>query len=161
MIAAIALAALPAQQAAHPHAMPGEEAVDPYTASAANVGARAFTGDRMANAFHGKSGIKRIVDGLVARAYADAVIGSIFEGQDRVRLTRTLHEQFCFILNAGCVYTGRAMKSSHKDLGIQHADMNRLVELLQDAMREEGVAFAAQNRFLSKLAPMRGDIVER
>lgn len=39
--------------------------------------------------------------------------------------------------------------------------MNRMVEHLQAAMRAEGVPFAAQNRFLAKLAPMRGDVVER
>ena len=160
MLFLLAAAALAVQHTA-PHAMPGEEAVDPYAVTDTNVGARAFAGDGMAKAFHGQPGIRRIVEGLVARAYADTVIGPIFQGQDRVRLTRTLNEQFCAILNAGCAYSGRDMKSSHKDLGIQHAGMNRLVELLQQAMREEKVAFAAQNRFLSKLAPMRGHVVGR
>jgi len=54
---------------------------------------------------------------------------------------------------------GRDMKTVHKDMGVQQADMNRLVELLQQSMRDEHVAFAAQNKFLSKLAPMRRDVV--
>ena len=41
------------------------------------------------------------------------------------------------------------------------ADMGALVEILQQAMSAEGVAFPAQNRFLAKLAPMRRDIVTR
>lgn len=157
---ALALALSAVQQAA-PHAMPGEDAVDPYTVNAAHAGARSFTGDAMARAFGGRAGIDRIVDRFVAANYADPVIGEIFQGQDRVRLTRTLKEQFCQILNAGCTYTGRDMKSSHTDLGIQQADMNRLVENLQAAMRAENVPFAAQNRFLAKLAPMRRDVVTR
>ena len=157
---ALALAFSPIQQAT-PNALPGEEAVDPYTADPANAGARSFAGDAMAKAFGGRDGIARIVDRFVAANYADSVIGEIFEGQDRVRLTRTLNEQFCQILNAGCTYTGRDMKSSHTDLGIQQADMNRLVENLQAAMKAEGVSFAAQNRFLAKLAPMRKDVVNR
>ena len=72
-----------------------------------------------------------------------------------------MFEQFCFILNAGCTYSGRDMASAHKDLGVQKADMNRLVETLQRAMSEEGVSFQAQNRFLSKLAPMRDDVIEK
>jgi hemoglobin len=146
---------------AMPNAMPGEDVVDPYTVDAANAGAGAFAGDSMAKAFHGRDGIARIVKRMIAISVNDPKIGEIFKGQDLVRLNRTLNEQFCQILNAGCAYTGRDMKSSHQDLGIQHADMNRLVENLQAAMREEGVAFAAQNRFLSKLAPMRADVVTR
>ena len=55
----------------------------------------------------------------------------------------------------------RDMAASHKDLGIRMRDMNALVENLQTAMREEKIAFAAQNRFLSKLAPMSGDVIRR
>lgn len=148
-------------QAPLPHAMPGEEAIDAYEVSPRNAGATPFEGDGMARAFNGQDGIRRIVDRLVADSFDDPVIGEIFKSHDRVRLTRTLFEQFCFILNAGCSYSGRDMKSSHKDLGVAQRDMNRLVEILQRAMAAERVGFQAQNRFLSKLAPMRGDVVER
>jgi len=151
----------PTQAAAPVYAQPGEEAVAPYQASPANAGAKPFTGESMARAFHGQDGIRRIVDRFVALNFADPHVGEIFMNQDKVRLKRTLFEQFCFILNAGCNYTGRDMKSAHKDMGVQQADMNRLVENLQKAMKDEGVLFAAQNRFLAKLAPMRRDVVDR
>ncbi|SFP78048.1 group I truncated hemoglobin [Sphingomonas rubra] len=163
----LSLAALlmgPALQAATPpapHAMPGEEAVDPYRVDPANVGAAPFTGDGMARAFGGQHGIRRIVDRFVRSNFADPRIGEIFANQDQVRLKRTLFEQFCYILAAGCTYTGRDMRSAHKNMGVQQGDMNRLVENLQRAMTAEKVPFAAQNRFLAKLAPMRGHIVER
>ncbi len=144
-----------------PYAVPGETAVTPYAADDAHAAARPFAGDAMARAFKGQQGIRRIVDRLVDKGHDDPVIGEIFVSHDMVRLKRTLFEQFCYILNAGCSYSGRDMKASHKDLGIQHADMNRLVELLQVVMTEEGVSFPAQNRLLSRLAPMRHDIVER
>ncbi|CAH0355603.1 hypothetical protein BH11PSE5_BH11PSE5_04950 [soil metagenome] len=146
---------------ARPYAVPGEEAVDPYTVEDVNVGAKPFDGDGMAEAFHGQEGIRRIVDRMVTLSYGDSEIGEIFKGHDKVRLKRTLFEQFCYILNASCIYTGRDMVRSHKDLGVHRKDMNRLVELLQQAMREEGVDFQAQNRLLSKLAPMHHDIVGR
>ena len=144
-----------------PYALPGEAAVDPYVADNRQAGAVPFTGDGMAKAFGGQDGIRRIVDRFVAINFADPVIGEIFANHDKVRLKRTLFEQFCFILNAGCTYSGRDMASAHKDLGVQKADMNRLVETLQRAMSEEGVSFQAQNRFLSKLAPMRDDVIEK
>ena len=144
-----------------PYALPGEAAVDPYVADNRHAGAVPFTGDGMAKAFGGQDGIRRIVDRFVAINFADPVIGEIFANHDKVRLKRTLFEQFCFILNAGCTYSGRDMASAHKDLGVQKADMNRLVETFQRAMSEEGVSFQAQNRFLSKLAPMRDDVIEK
>lgn len=157
---ALLLLAAP-QQTPAPNQMPGEEAVDPYTVKPANAGATPFTGDGMARAFHGQDGIRRIVDRFVASNFADPRIGEIFINQDKVRLKRTLFEQFCYILNAGCSYTGRDMKTAHKNMGVQQGDMNRLVENLQAAMQVEGIAFSAQNRFLAKLAPMRRDVVER
>lgn len=78
-----------------------------------------------------------------------------------VRLKRTLSEQFCYLLGAGCDYTGRDMRSTHADMGVTKADMNALVENLQAAMREAGVPFPAQNRLLAKLAPMSGEVVTR
>jgi hemoglobin len=140
-------------------AAPAEEPVEPYAQNNANAGAVPFVGDGMARAFHGRPGIRRVVDGALSRYFTDPVTGAIFVGHDRVRLQRVLFEQFCYILNAGCTYTGRDMKSAHKDMGVQQADMNRLVELLQQSMHDERVGFAAQNKFLSKLAPMRRDVV--
>jgi hemoglobin len=161
LLALLLEGASPAAPPAPPYAVPGEDSVDRYMVSARNIGAGPFTGDSMARTFKGQAGIRRIVDRMVADAYKDRVIGEIFQGHDKVRLTRTLFEHFCAILNAGCTYSGRDMAASHKDLGVQQADMNRLVEILQRAMKAEGVPFAAQNRFLSKLVPMRKDVVAR
>lgn len=140
---------------------PGEDPVDPYPQSNANAGARPFTGTAMLHAFHGRPGIDRIVDDLVTRSVVDKRITDIFKGQDEVRLRRLLKEQFCYILNGGCAYSGRAMRAGHKDLGLQTADVAALIENLQAAMHKERVPFFAQNRFLAKLAPMKRDVVER
>ena len=139
----------------------GELPVDPYTQDNRNAGATPFAGTGMAEAFGGKDGIRRIAERTVDLSEADPRIAAIFKAHDMARLKRTLFEQFCFILNAGCDYSGRDMASSHKDMGARMRDLNALVENLQRAMREEGVAFAAQNRFLSKLAPMSDDVVTR
>ena len=144
-----------------PQAAAQEQPVEPYKVDPANAGAVPFAGDGMARAFGGQDGIRRIVDRFVTANFADERIGEIFMNQDQVRLRRVLFEQFCYLLNAGCTYTGRDMRSAHKDMGVQQGDMNRLVENLQAAMRAERVPFAAQNRFLAKLAPMRRAVVER
>ena len=125
----------------------GEFPVDPYTQDNMNAGARPFPGDAMAGAHPITLVLARIED--------------IFRGQDLVRLRRTLFEQFCYILNAGCDYSGRDMRTAHENLGTQMADLNALVENLQVAMDAENIPFALQNRFLAKLVPMRDDVVDR
>lgn len=160
LAAAAAAFALPAvaQDPAH---RPGEEAVDPYTVAEANAGVAPFEGTQMLEAFHGREGSDRIVDGMLDRSVADPRTAGVFAATDMVRLRRTLKEQFCYILNGGCTYTGRSMQDAHDDIGLQPADMGALVEHLQDAMDAEGVPFRTQNRFLAKLAPMRRDVVTR
>lgn len=138
---------------------PGEEPVDPYKQNNANAGATPFKGVGMLKAFHGRAGIGRMTDDFVDRLVSDNRIADIFKGHDIVRLRRTLKEQFCYILNGGCSYTGRNMRDSHKDLGVQTADMGALVEDLQAALRKEHIAFRAQDRFIAKLAPIKRDAV--
>lgn len=140
---------------------PGEEAVDPYDISNANAGATPFAGTDMLQAFNERDGIGRVVDDLVDHLHKDARTADVFRAIDLVRLRRTLKEQFCYILNGGCDYTGRDMASLHRDHGVTTAEFNALVELLQEAMDREGVAFGAQNRLVGKLAPMKRDVVVR
>ena len=139
----------------------GELPVDPYEQSNANAGAAPYDSAGLVAAFGGREGIARIAARTVDLSEADPRIADIFAAHDMVRLKRTLGEQFCYLLGAGCDYTGRDMKTSHTDMGVTKADMNALVENLQTAMSEAKVPFAAQNRLLAKLAPMSKDVVER
>ncbi|WBY16496.1 group 1 truncated hemoglobin [Erythrobacteraceae bacterium WH01K] len=139
----------------------GELPVDPYVQSNDNAGADPFGGSSMAETFGGQDGIRAITNRLIDLNLDDPRISDIFVGHDMVRLRRTLFEQFCYILAAGCDYTGRDMRASHDAMGVQRKDMNALVENLQQAMREQDIPFAAQNRLLAKLAPMSRDVIER
>lgn len=139
----------------------GEFPVDPYVVSNANAGADPYQGARLVEAFGGREGIRRIAERTVELSEADPRIAAIFASHDMVRLRRTLGEQFCYLLGAGCDYTGRDMRTSHAEMGVTKADLNALVENLQAAMREARVPFSAQNRLLAKLAPMSRDVVTR
>lgn len=139
----------------------GELPVDPYEQSNANAGAAPYDSAALVRDFGGRDGIARIAARTVELSEADPRIAAIFAGHDMVRLKRTLSEQFCYLLGAGCDYTGRDMRTAHTGMGVTSANLNALVENLQAAMREAGVPFAAQNRLLAKLAPMAGKVVER
>jgi len=139
----------------------GELPVKPYAQADANAGAVPFSGDAMARAFGGQPGLHRLVDRSVQLYDADPAIKGIFAATDHVRLRRLLFEQFCHILNAGCHYSGRTMREAHSQLGLRSRELNALVVDLQRAMTESQIPFAAQNRFLAKLAPMKHDVVTR
>jgi hemoglobin len=138
-----------------------ERPVAPYEMSDANAGATPLPDAAVFEAMHGRDGVQRIVDDLVARSVADPRIAGIFVNQDLERLRRTLGEQICYIAGGPCRYSGRTMAAAHADMGIRTYDFNALVEHLRDAMDREGVPFALQNRLVAKLAPMRREIVAR
>lgn len=111
--------------------------------------------------FGGEAGLTRLMDTFMAGLLADEKMGPFFANSDQVRVKRQLVEQFCVILGGDCTYTGRDMKSSHAGLGIDRADFNRLVEVLQVAMDQHDVPFSAQNKLLAKLAPMHREVVTK
>jgi hemoglobin len=109
--------------------------------------------------FGGEAGLTALMETFMAGLLADERMRPFFAQSDQVRVKRQLVEQFCAILGGGCAYSGRDMKSAHAGLGIDRADFNRLVEVLQVAMDAHDVPFRAQNRLLAKLAPMHREMV--
>jgi hemoglobin len=126
-----------------------------------HAGAAPLPNDAVFKAFHGQEGVDRVVDTLIDKAVSDPRIADIFKGQDLPHLRAMLKEQFCYLLDGPCTYTGKDMKEAHKDLGLQMSDFNALAEDLQFAMDKEGVPFRAQNKLLAKLAPMERVVVVR
>lgn len=102
-----------------------------------------------------------VVDEMLDDSAKDPRAADIFRAADMDRLRRTLKEQFVYLLGAPVDYSGRDMKSAHKDQGLQRRDFHVLVECLQVAMEHERVRFRAQKKLLAKLAPLERDVVVR
>ncbi|GAB2501124.1 group I truncated hemoglobin [Arenimonas alkanexedens] len=109
--------------------------------------------------FGGEAGLTALMETFMAGLLADPRTGPFFANSDQVRVKRQLTEQFCVILGGDCSYTGRDMRSSHRDMQVGRGEFNALVEVLQVAMNQHDVPFAAQNKLLAKLAPMHREIV--
>ncbi|MCE5364888.1 group I truncated hemoglobin [Pseudomonas anguilliseptica] len=107
------------------------------------------------------AGITRIVEGMLLNVAGDPRIVRHFENIDIERLRDKLVEHFCVDAGGPCTYTGDSLEESHKGLGLTPSDFNALVENLQKAMTAEGVAITAQNRLLARLAPQRGQVLDR
>lgn len=117
-----------------------------------------YASDSLYVALGQHDGIASIVKSLLIRVHADPRTREYFDGVSDKRLQDKLSEQFCQLADGPCTYTGHTMKEAHGGLHINRAAFNALVEDLQDAMDENGVAPSAQNRLLAKLAPMVKDV---
>ncbi|XXD92193.1 group 1 truncated hemoglobin [Pseudomonas sp. Z4-7] len=108
-----------------------------------------------------QAGITRIVEGMLLNIARDERIVERFRKIDIERLRDKLIEQFCLETGGPCTYTGDSMAESHKGQNISRSDFNALVEDLIAAMDEQRVPVPVQNRLIARLAPMRGEIIEK
>ncbi|MDV6315466.1 group 1 truncated hemoglobin [Idiomarina sp. HP20-50] len=107
-----------------------------------------------------KQGIETIVEGMLYRVGGDERIAHHFDGVDIMRVHKLISEQVCDLSGGPCNYSGEDMKTSHRNMGVDNADFNALVEHLIAAMEKQDVPVSAQNQLLGLLAPMHEDIVE-
>lgn len=108
--------------------------------------------------FGGKEGLVKIMDDLMINLIADPRTRPFFDNDRQVRIKAMLVEQMCELLEGGCKYMGKDMKSAHANMKVNRAAFNALVESFQLAMDKHGVPFSSQNKLLAKLAPMYRDI---
>ena len=121
----------------------------------------AATSDTLYRALGGKPGITTIVEDFVTRMVADPRISPMFKNTKLPNLKGQIRDQFCMLSGGPCKYEGDTMKVSHKDLDINKANFNQVVEHLQRALDASDVPFRDQNRLLALLAPMHRDIITR
>ena len=116
-------------------------------------------GDALYKSLGEKPGLTRLMDDFMVRLLADSRTAPQFKDANTQRVKEQLVEQICQVSGGPCVYKGADMKSAHANLDIGKRDFNALVEVLQQAMDAQGIAFTAQNRLLAQLAPMHRDVI--
>jgi hemoglobin len=121
----------------------------------------AFADDTLYADMGGKDGLDRLVDASVENYLVDPRIKDVFSESNMDRVRAELKDQFCMVAGGPCAYTGHSMEAAHRGLHLTNANFNALVEDLQDAMDKQGIAFAVQNRFIARLAPMQHQVVSR
>jgi len=121
--------------------------------------AQANADDSLYQAFGGRSGLVKLSDDFLARLLADARMKRFFKDVEHEQFTERLVKQLCEVSGGPCKYDGPDMKKAHAGFDIAKSDFNALVEVLQDSMDAQGIAFRTQNRMLARLAPMHREIV--
>jgi hemoglobin len=107
----------------------------------------------------GQPGLTRLMDDFMTRLLADKRMNPFFKDVDHQHVKAQLVAQFCEVSGGPCKLKGPDMKKAHDGMDITKGDFNALVEVLQDSMSAQGIAFSTQNKLLARLAPMHRDII--
>ena len=104
-------------------------------------------------------GLVKLIDDFMVRLLADPRMNPFFKDVDQAHVKAELVTQFCEVSGGPCRRKGPDMKQAHAGMDINKNNFNALVEVLQQAMEAQGIAFTTQNKLLAKLAPMHRDII--
>jgi len=136
-----------------------------FVLSLALVAAPAFTqqstDDSLYRAFGGQSGLVKLMDDFMTRLLADERMRPFFKDTDQAHIKEELVTQLCEVSGGPCVRKGPSMQQAHAGIDVTKTDFNALVEVLQQSMDAQGIAFRDQNRMLAKLAPMHREIINK
>jgi hemoglobin len=108
----------------------------------------------------GKDAIKKVVDEFATINAADPRINKKFAKTNADRLKFEVVEQLCAATGGPCKYTGRDMKTTHKNMGVTEGEFNAFVENLVAALDKFNVGDNEKKELLAILAPMKSQIVE-
>ena len=117
--------------------------------------------DSLYQALGQRAGIQKIVEGMLLHIAKDDRIFKYFAKVDIVRTRDKLVERFCVEAGGPCTYTGDTLAEVHKGMRINRSDFNALVENLIASMDDQHIPVATQNRFIARLAPQRGEVIEK
>jgi hemoglobin len=108
----------------------------------------------------GRDAITAVAKAFEERAGGDARINQKFGKTNLRRLTKEFVDQLCQDTGGPCTYTGRDMTEAHTNMGVTGAEFDAFMEDLAATLNDFNVGKAEQDELLSKLTPMRGEIVE-
>lgn len=109
----------------------------------------------------GQPAVSAVVQDFAGRVLADARINKKFAKSDPDRLVKNLTDFVCNATGGPCSYTGRDMKTAHKNMGVTDGEFAALVEDLVATLDKFNVPAKEKNELLSALGPLKPEIVEK
>lgn len=108
----------------------------------------------------GKPALTAVVDDFVGRVAADTRINKKFAKTNIPRIKTELVDQLCAATGGPCTYTGRDMKTAHKNMKVTDGEFNALVEDLVATLGKFNVPEKEKGELLGILGPLKSQIVE-
>lgn len=117
--------------------------------------------DQLFRDLGGEIGLDQLSVSTLQLARAKQEIGFHFQDIEDDEFLTELYTQLCFLSGGPCVYEGREMADAHAGLEITKAEFDVFVAVFIEAMNKNNISFAAQNKLLALLAPMRPNIIHQ
>lgn len=112
----------------------------------------------------GYDAIAAVTDELLARLRNDPQLGVFWKGhsENSLRRDRQLVVNYlCAAAGGPVFYTGRAMKTSHKGLGVSASDWEVFMRHASGVLEKFAVPVPERDEVLAFLTGLQGDVVER
>jgi hemoglobin len=109
----------------------------------------------------GAEGLRRVVDDLTTRLESDPDLAPLFVGVDGEGLRRHREHYLAAVLGGPEQYTGRGMREAHRPLGIDDAQFDRFLGMVQESARALGTAPGAADELAAFLRGLRPVIVDQ
>jgi hemoglobin len=112
------------------------------------------------NEIGGQEGIESLVNAFIKRIPTDKEILPYFAKSSVKHFKEGFINHLCVMVSGPCQYNGDTMIDIHTGMNITERDFNRVVELLIQAMEDEGISYQTQNKLLFKLAGLRDQVIK-
>ncbi|MCH2088255.1 MAG: group 1 truncated hemoglobin [Pseudoalteromonas sp.] len=109
---------------------------------------------------NGKQGVEKLVESFINQIGHDERILAYFKQSNVAHFRQGFITHLCSVTDGPCEYKGDNMVDIHTGMNISKKDFNRVVELLINAMDEQQIPQTVQNKILSRLAPLRPEIID-
>ncbi|MEJ6495661.1 group 1 truncated hemoglobin [Pseudoalteromonas lipolytica] len=109
---------------------------------------------------NGKQGVEKLVESFINQIGHDERILAYFKQSNVAHFRQGFITHLCSVTDGPCEYKGDNMVDIHTGMNIPEKDFNRVVELLINAMDEQQIPQTVQNKILSRLAPLRPEIID-
>ncbi|WP_209327313.1 group I truncated hemoglobin [Pseudoalteromonas sp. PA2MD11] len=109
---------------------------------------------------NGEQGVEKLVESFINQIGHDEQILAYFKQSNVAHFRQGFITHLCSVTDGPCEYKGDNMVDIHTGMNISKKDFNRVVELLINAMDEQQIPQTVQNKILSRLAPLRPEIID-
>ncbi|WP_286260337.1 group I truncated hemoglobin [Pseudoalteromonas apostichopi] len=123
------------------------------------VGCASSNNGTLYQQLNGEQGIEKLVDSFINQIGRDEQILAYFKQTNVAHFRQGFITHLCSVTDGPCEYKGDNMVDIHTGMNISKKDFNRVVELLINAMDEQHISQTVQNKILSRLAPLRPEII--
>ncbi|MCQ8881180.1 group 1 truncated hemoglobin [Pseudoalteromonas shioyasakiensis] len=123
------------------------------------VGCASSNNGTLYQQLNGEQGIEKLVDSFINQIGRDEQILAYFKQTNVAHFRQGFITHLCSVTDGPCEYEGDNMVDIHTGMNIPEKDFNRVVELLINAMDEQHISQTVQNKILSRLAPLRPEVI--